>query len=92
MKMFDHSLIALAIQAIFAIFFKDLWLGAVAGSFYFIGREYAQAEHRNIQNNYHGLRSNMPFWGGLQPRAWTLKGLVDFILPTVVVVIVALLY
>jgi hypothetical protein len=33
----------------------------------------------------------MPFWGGLQPRAWTLKGITDFVYPTAAVVAVALI-
>lgn len=79
-------------QAILYLVTKDLWVGAVAGSFYFLGREYAQAEYRNIEANYQGKRSNMPFWGGLQIRAWTVKGLMDLILPAIVVIIVALVF
>ena len=78
-------------QAILYLVTKDLWVGAVAGSFYFLGREYAQAEYRNIEANYHGRRSLMPYFGGLEARAWTLKGLLDFILPSITVTAVALL-
>lgn len=86
-----HSLIALAIQSIIALVSGDWWTGAAAGASYFWGREYAQAEYRNIEHNYGGRRANMPFWGGLEARAWTLKGILDFVLPTVAVSAVALL-
>lgn len=86
-----HPVIALVIQAIVALLSGDWWLGAAAGSFYFIGREYAQAEYRNIEANYGGQRKNMPYFGGLEPRAWTLKGLTDFLYPSAAVVAVALL-
>ena len=92
MKYLQHSCIAIAIQSIIAVATGDWWHGAFAGSFYFIGREYAQAEHRNILQNYSGKRANMPFWGGMQPRAWTIKGIFDFVLPTISVVTVALVF
>jgi hypothetical protein len=31
----------------------------------------------------------MPYFGGLEARAWTLKGLLDFILPSLACVFVA---
>lgn len=85
-----HSVIALVIQSIMALLTGNWWVGAAAGSFYFIGREYAQAEYRNIEQNYDGRRANMPYFGGLEARAWTLKGVLDFVLPSLVVVLVAL--
>jgi len=86
-----HSLIALAIQSVIALVSGDWWTGAAAGASYFWGREYAQAEYRNIEHNYGGRRANMPFWGALEARAWTLKGILDFVLPTVAVTALALL-
>ena len=86
-----HPVIALVLQAIIGLASGDWWVGAAAGSFYFVGREYAQAEYRNIEENYDGRRRNMPYWGGLEPRAWTIKGLLDFILPSLACVAVALL-
>lgn len=86
-----HSFIALAIQSVIALASGDWWTGAAAGASYFWGREYAQAEYRNIEHNYGGRRANMPFWGGLEARAWTLKGILDFVLPTVAVTALALL-
>jgi hypothetical protein len=86
-----HPIIALVIQSIVAIASGDWWTGAAAGASYFWGREYAQAESRNIEHNYGGRRANMPFWGGLEARAWTLKGITDFVYPTAAVVAVALI-
>jgi len=91
MNHLTHSLIALAIQSVIALVSGDWWTGAAAGASYFWGREYAQAEYRNIEHNYGGRRANMPFWGGLEARAWTLKGILDFVLPTVAVTALALL-
>ena len=85
-----HPVIALVLQAIIGLASGDWWTGAAAGAFYFIGREYAQAEYRNIEHNYGGFRRNMPYFGGLEPRAWTPKGLLDFILPSIAVILVAL--
>ena len=86
----SHILIALVLQAIIGLASGDWWVGAAAGAFYFVGREYAQAEYRNIEANYGGFRRNMPYFGGLEPKAWTLKGLLDFIFPSVAVILVAL--
>jgi hypothetical protein len=91
MNYLAHPVIALVLQAVLGIISGDWWLGAAAGAFYFVGREYAQAEYRNIEANYGGKRSNMPYFGGLESRAWTLKGLTDFIYPSVAVTTVALL-
>lgn len=86
-----HPVIALVLQAIIGLVSGDWWTGAAAGSFYFAGREYAQAEYRAIEHFYDGRRANMPYFGGLESRAWTLKGLLDFILPSIAVTVVALL-
>lgn len=91
MKHLAHPVIALVLQAIIGIASGNWWVGAAAGSFYFVGREYAQAEQRNIEANYGGRRSNMPYFGGLEPQAWTTKGILDFVLPSVAVTIMALL-
>jgi len=89
MKHLQHPVIALVLQAVIGLVSGDWWTGAAAGIFYFVGREYAQAEYRNIEQNYHGRRNLMPYFGGLEPRAWTLKGLLDFILPSLACVFVA---
>lgn len=85
----NHTLIALCIQLAIALPTDNWWAGAAAGAFYFIGREIAQAEYRNIESNYHGKRANMPWLGGFERRAWTLKGVLDWVLPTAVVCLIA---
>lgn len=84
-----HVVIALVIQAIVAALCGQWWLGAAAGSGYFVGREYAQAEYRLIAAHYGGHRIDMPWWGGVDARAWNAKSLIDWIAPTVVVCAVA---
>ena len=57
---------------------------------FYIGREHAQAEYRYIEA--HGRkRVNCPWWCGFMPKAWTLKGLLDWILPLGVALGVAVL-
>ena len=79
-----HVAVALVIQLL--LWPLGLWIGAAAASAFFIGREIAQAEYRNIEHFYGGKRANMPWYGGFQKQAWTAKGLLDWILPTVVTV------
>jgi len=79
-----HIPIALFMQFIVALAF-NVWAGAMFAAAFFIGREITQAEYRNIEHNYGGKRANMPWYGGFQPKAWTIKGLLDWILPSVAV-------
>lgn len=82
-----HVLIALCIQAIVAQF-AGWWAGAALAAGYFIGREFAQAEYRVIEAHYK-RRDDMPLWGGFEARAWTGKGLIDWIAPAAAVCAVA---
>lgn len=50
---------------------------------FYMGREEAQAEHRYI-DTHGGHRDKCPWWCGLLPESWTLKGLLDFLLPLAV--------
>lgn len=84
-----HIAIALVIQL--SLWNFGVWAGAAAATAYFIGREIAQAEYRNIEHFYAGKRANMPWYGGFQKQAWTVKGLLDWILPAAVVITVAIL-
>jgi hypothetical protein len=79
-----HIPIAILMQFIIS-FVINVWAGAIFATAFYMGREVSQAEYRNIKNNYGGKRENMPWWGGLQRRAWTTKGLLDWILPSVAV-------
>ena len=84
-----HVLVAVAMQLLFAPF--SWWLGAVFAIGYYLGREMAQAEYRIINEYYGGKRANMPWWGAFQRKAWARKSLLDFLLPSLAVIIVALL-
>lgn len=51
---------------------------------FFIGREIAQAEQRVISQYYGNNRVNARWYRGLEERAWTKKGLMDFVIPWLV--------
>lgn len=59
------------------------WAAAVA----FVSREIAQAEYRYI-DLHGGKRYDCPWWCGLHPSAWTLKALLDWLLPLLTVLLV----
>jgi hypothetical protein len=85
-----HIIPALLVQLLLSPF--GLWFGALFAISYYLGREMAQAEYRNILYNYGGKRANMPWWGAFQPRAWNMKSMLDWILPTVTVLTIAFLF
>jgi hypothetical protein len=87
----QHSFIAVVIQLIIFALTGNILAGSLAGVFFFIGREHAQAEYRNIEKNYDRRRRNMPWYGGVEFRAWDVKSLLDWILPIVAVSIVEFL-
>lgn len=58
-----------------AIFLAGFWTG----------REITQAEYRWIEQYGSGHRSNMPWYGGVDPKAWNYTSfVVDLILPLAV--------
>jgi|TARA_R110000803_G_scaffold61535_1_gene121387 hypothetical protein len=85
-----HIIPALLVQLLLSPF--GLWLGALFAMGYYLGREMAQAENRVIQTYYGGKRANMPWWGAFQPRAWNMKAMLDWILPTVTVLTITFLF
>lgn len=85
----SHVLIAVSLQAMFGLIGGRWWLGAIAATIFFIGREITQAEYRWIAAYGHGRRANMPWWGGFDPAAWNLKSLTDMLLPALVTVLIA---
>jgi hypothetical protein len=88
--MFGHILLALAIQLLVKLLARSWAAGAAAASAWFISREITQAEYRWIERFGGGLRANMPWWGGLDPRVWQhLDPWVDWIAPSLVVVAIA---
>lgn len=85
-----HVFIAVVIQLLTYLFGFDIWIGAAAGAWYFIGREYAQAEYRLIEHYYGGKRANLPFLAPLhEARGWDKKSILDWVMPTVVVCVIA---
>ena len=87
--MVKHTIIAVALQLICAWFTADWWMGAAIGAAFYIGRELAQAEYRIIYTHYNRKRANAPWWCGFDRRAWTVKGMLDWIVPAGAVVVVA---
>ena len=83
----NHIIPALLMQL--ALSPIDWWLGAAFAIAYYLGREMAQAEYRVIQRYYAGKRANMPWWGGLQRRAWNRDAILDWLLPTIFVMLTA---
>ena len=58
-----------------ALFLPAIW---------YMGREFAQAEYRYIAAYCGGKRANMPWYAPFTADAWTAKGLIDWMLPSLV--------
>lgn len=87
-----HALITLVWCGAFFFLPKDIFLvavGVIAG--FYIGREVAQAEYRYIETYCQRKRANMPTFAVFSPKAWTLKGILDWLLPCIVVTVVIIL-
>jgi hypothetical protein len=85
-----HLGVGFFIQFAVGLIFGAWWLGACAAAGFFMGREHAQAEYRVIAAYYGGKRANMPWYGGFEPKAWTSKGLLDWLLPAGATLVVAI--
>ena len=87
----EHAAVALVIQIALSLITGNIWVGAAAGSFFFIGREHDQAEYRWIKAFGCGHRANLPLFGGLDPRVWRgqYDAWLDWVVPTLAVVGVA---
>lgn len=68
-----------AITAIVVFLFGPL--AGLGSAVFFVGREHTQAEYRWIAAYGGGKRANLPYWGGFDPRVWSLKSILDFALP-----------
>ncbi len=87
-----HILICLALQGIGYALTKDLFIGAVAGIFFFAGREISQTEYRNIEASESKLRKDMSVFGGFNPKYWTLKAMIaDLTIPSLLVITIAII-
>ena len=82
--MVKHSLLALAMQIAVWFLTKDMWLGAVAGSMFFMGREVAQNEYRWMKANGTN-RDTTPWYIGFTPEAWHAKAVQDAFVPAIIV-------
>jgi hypothetical protein len=86
----SHILICLAFQGIGYALTKDPFIGAIAGIFFFLGREIAQSEYKNIEASPSKLRKDMSVFGGFNPKYWTIKALLaDLTIPSVIVITIA---
>lgn len=87
----SHILICLALEVIGYVLTKDPFIGAIAGIFFFAGREITQTEYRNIEASPSKLRKYMSVLGGFNPKYWALKALVaDLTIPSIITVLIAL--
>lgn len=88
----EHAVYATLTQTIVALLTHDWWTGAAAGAWFFIGRELAQAEYRWVEQYGGHKRANLPWYGSLDWRVWTLDSMLDWIVPCLAVVAVALYF
>jgi hypothetical protein len=87
----SHILICLAFQGIGYALTKNPFIGAIAGIFFFAGREIAQTEYRRIEASVSKLRKDMPPFGGLDPKFWTAKAFfADLTIPAIIVSLVGI--
>ena len=54
---------------------------------FYLGREIAQAEYRYIEEYCERKRKKMPWYAIFLSKAWTLKGILDWILPLLVSIV-----
>ncbi len=90
MGLLEHAAVAVAVQALIGLSTGRWWAGAGIACAYFVGREFAQAEYRWIEQFAHGKRANMPYWAVFDARVWqTTDQLADVALPVVATFAVA---
>ena len=89
--MIGHIIPALLIQLGISLALRNLPAGAAAACVWSISREITQAEYRWIEQFGEGLRANMPWWGGLDPRVWQKADpWLDWILPSLLAIAIAI--
>jgi len=84
-----HIAIALVAQALVAVPTGNWLAGGLFAAGIFVGREHAQAEYRWIETYGKRKRANMPWYGGLDPKVWNRKSILDWLLPLLCVSLVA---
>lgn len=91
-QIFEHALVAVAIQTIIGLLTRQWGAGGALASCYFIGREVAQAEYRWIEAFSEGRRANMPWHAVFDPRVWqTPDQLADWLGPVLLTSVITLL-
>lgn len=73
----EHAGATVGAQVLVGACTGNWWIGGLLGCCWFIAREHTQAEYRWIAQFGQGLRANMPWWGGFDPRAWTWGSVLD---------------
>jgi hypothetical protein len=88
--MAQHIILAVLIQLLGRGLFRSWAAGALAACAWAISREITQAEYRWIEHYGTGLRANMPWWGGLDPKVWQAPDpWLDWIIPAATVITIA---
>lgn len=88
----EHTIIALFVQLSIGMLTRNWWAAGAIPTAYLIGREFAQAEYRWIEQFGDGMRANMPWWGPFDPQVWTKADqLIDWLGPLVATALVALI-
>ena len=77
-----HALIT-AVWCLLCLLLGLPWPCCFWPSALYLGREEAQAEQRYI-DTHGGHREKCPWYCGFLPQSWTVKGLLDFLLPLAV--------
>lgn len=81
-----HTVITLLVGVVLYPLGLHLY-GVLMMAAFYAGREHAQAEQRVISQHYGNKRANVPWWCGFEYRAWTFKGMLDWVLPLGVFII-----
>ncbi len=76
-----HAAIAAIAQVACGLALGNWWLGAALACVWWLAREHTQAEYRWIAAYADGKRAGMPWWGGLDPRAWDWPSVLDAAVP-----------
>lgn len=76
----EHAAIAACIMAVIWFATNDTLAGAMAGSWFFLGREHSEAEYRWM-DLHKTNRTGAESIGAFSPDVWTIGSLLDWIVP-----------
>lgn len=80
-------MVIMAATVIAAYFFGLHVYASLAAVCFYLGCEHAQSEQRVITQHYNNKRANAPCWCEFDRGAWTVKCMLDWLLPLVVFII-----